>query len=411
MSELGKVVRNSVPQAAANSTASETPANRPKLADDSGERSVGQSSAATERSAWQFGDLDGYIRQGEPGQAARADNWRVAIGLQAVDGLKTSPYLLETAKEHIEGRIDIAEAQRRIRTYYEERGGREEPEGSEEADTVSSRIAEILGEQAFTFSPVQLQTIHKRLFDQVLPRAGKYRTYNIAKQEWVLKGATVYYASADSIAETLAYDFAQEREFSYAGLSKADIVRRLAQFVSGIWQIHPFAEGNTRTTAVFTILYLRSMGYDVDNEPFKEHSWYFRNALVRANYEDVARGVSPTAVYLERFFENQLCGAHHELKNRYLHLDWPVKPVGVDAAPQVTPQVTPQVARLLGVLGDNEMSARDLMRELGLRDRKNFVRLYLDPALESGAIERTIPDKPTSRLQKYRRTRRAESTS
>lgn len=274
------------------------------------------------RSAWDFGDLDGYLREGEPGRAERAENWATAIGLQAVDGLKTSAYLAETAREHIEGRIDIAEAQRRIRSYYDEREGREEVEGEQEADIVSSRIAELLGERAFTFSPTELCDIHRRLFDQVLPRAGRYRTYNVTKKEWVLKGNTVYYATCGTIADTLRYDFEQERAFSYEGLSEAEAVRHFAQFVSSLWQIHPFGEGNTRTTAVFAIKYLRSMGYEVNNEPFKTHSWYFRNALVRANYEDMTRGIASTTRYLELFFENLLCGANNELRNRYLHLDW-----------------------------------------------------------------------------------------
>lgn len=211
------------------------------------------------------------------------------------------------------------------------------------------------------------------------------------------------YASHDSIPDTLRYDFAQERDFSYVGLSSNDIARHMARFVSGIWQIHPFGEGNTRTTAVFTIQYLRSMGYEVNNEPFKNHSWYFRNALVRANYEDVRQGIVPTTVHLERFFENQLCGTRHELKNRYLHLDWPQEDI-INILTSV-PQVTDQVRALLDALGDRELSAMELMNSLGLSHRHTFRQNYLNPALEAGLIERTIPDKPTSRLQKYRKVR------
>ena len=272
------------------------------------------------------------------------------------------------------------------------------------------------GERAFTLSPFELCDIHRRLFDQVLPRAGKYRNYNVTKKEWVLKGETVYYATCGTIEETLRYDFTQERNYSYAGLSGIDIAHHVAKFVSGVWQIHPFGEGNTRTTAVFAIKYLRSMGYRVDNEPFKNHSWYFRNALVRANYEDVTQGVSPEMVYLERFFENLLCGARHELRNRYLHLDWPQKQISQEvesalqvtgqATDQVSDQVSDQVRALLNVLGDGELSAMELMNLLGLSHRHTFRQHYLNPALEAGLIERTIPDKPTSRLQKYRKTGR-----
>ena len=293
---------------------------------------------------WDFGDLDGYVHANEPGQAERAENWQMAIGLQDVDGLGTSRYLLETAKEHVEGHIDIAEARRRIDSYYEERSGRDVVEGSSQADRVSARIAELLGERSFTFSPVQLQSVHRRLFDQILPHAGKYRTYNITKSEWVLKGETVYYASYDSISDTLRYDFTQERDFNYAGLSGRDAAHHVAQFISGIWQIHPFGEGNTRTTAVFAIKYLRSMGYSVDNKPFKENSWYFRNALVRANYEDVTRGIAPNLVFLERFFENLLCGANHELRNRYLHLDWPQQDADLNKASKETVTTSKEIA-------------------------------------------------------------------
>jgi prophage maintenance system killer protein len=226
----------------------------------------------------------------------------------------------------------------------------------------------------------------------------------MTKREWVLKGRSVYYASADSIEDTLRYDFVQEREFSYAGLSGPEVVRHVARFISGIWQIHPFGEGNTRTTAVFTIQYLRSMGYELNNEPFGSHSWYFRNALVRANFEDVTRSIAPTTAYLERFLENQLIGTSHELKNRYLHLDWQQRGAALEAAQQV--QVTQQVGLLLKALGDDELSLKELMARLSLADRNNFMKHYLNPALEAGLIERTIPNKPTSRLQRYRRTSR-----
>ena len=214
----------------------------------------------------------------------------------------------------------------------------------------------------------------------------------------------MYYATCGTIAETLRYDYSQERNYSYASRSSIDIAHHVARFVSGIWQIHPFGEGNTRTTAVFAIKYLRSLGYKVDDEPFKSHSWYFRNALVRVNYEDVTQGVVPTSVYVERFFENLLCGARHELKNRYLHLDWPQEKVSQEV--NSTSQVTDRVRALLDVLGDRELSAMELMNSLGLSHRHTFRQNYLNPALEAGLIERTIPNKPTSRLQKYKKVTR-----
>lgn len=212
-------------------------------------------------------------------------------------------------------------------------------------------------------------------------------------------------ATYDSIEDALRYDFAQDKEFDCSGLSTVDVARHVARFVSGVWQIHPFGEGNTRTTAVFAIKYLRTMGYEVNNDPYRDHSWYFRNALVRANYEDVMRGVAPAMTYLERFFQNQLCGTHHELRNRYLHLDWPRREGG-EATQQVTQQVTPHIKALLTALGDQEMSLKELLASLGIKDRNSFTKNYLSPALAAGLVERTIPDKPTSRLQRYRKARR-----
>ena len=271
---------------------------------------------------WQF-ELDEYIRQGEPGRADRSRAWKVGIGLQAVDGLQTSAYLLDTAKEHIEGCISIDEVQVRLRSYYEQRTERTAPEDdTREADLVAARIAEILGEKTFQFSPAEWTAIHRRLFDGVHDHAGKIRTYNIAKKEWILRGESVIYAAWDSIDDTLRYDFETERNFSYRGLSMGQTVKHLAKFTSDIWQIHPFLEGNTRATAVFLIKYLKTLGFDVNNNMFAEHSWYFRNALVRANYNDLKNGVHADTRYLEQFFENLLLGTEHELKNRYLHLDY-----------------------------------------------------------------------------------------
>lgn len=268
-------------------------------------------------------ELNEYIRLGEPDKVDKSNAWRTAIGLQDVDGLKTSEYLLETAKEHIEGKITINEAEKRICSYYEERRDREEIEtDTQEADIVSARIAKLLGEKTFQFSPATLQNIHRKLFEGVFTHAGKIRDYNITKKEWVLKGGTVMYASYDSIRDTLDYDFEQEKNFSYEGLTIEESVRHIAKFTSGIWQIHPFGEGNTRSTAVFVIKYLKTFGFNISNETFAQNSWYFRNALVRANYNDWQNGIHATTEFLEMFFENLLMDAGHELKNRFMHIDY-----------------------------------------------------------------------------------------
>lgn len=165
-------------------------------------------------------------------------------------------------------------------------------------------------------------SVHRYLFKDVFMHAGKIRNYNIYKNEWVLNGKSVFYASYDSIPMTMEYDFRTEAAFSYKNLSKDDISRHLAQFTCDIWQIHPFGEGNTRSTAVFLIKYLSLLGYSINQECFAKKSWYFRNALVRANYNDFQNDIYATTIYLEKFFENLLFDGKNELKNRYLHIDW-----------------------------------------------------------------------------------------
>ena len=271
---------------------------------------------------WQF-ELEEYIKQGEPDRAEKSEAWQTAIGLQAVDGLKTSEYLLDTAKDHIEGKITIDEAQKRIHSYYEQRTTRTETENeTKEADIVSARITKLLGEKAFQFSPAEWITIHRRLFEGVFDHAGQIRQYNISKKEWILNGETVIYADWGSIKDTLDYDFATEKHFSYEGLSVEASVKHLAKFASDIWQIHPFGEGNTRATAVFMIKYMKTFGFRVNNDAFRENSWYFRNALVRANYNDLQKGIHSTTKFLELFFSNLLLGTNYELKNRYMHVDF-----------------------------------------------------------------------------------------
>ena len=217
-------------------------------------------------------ELDEYIRQGEPEQKEKSEAWEIGIGLQAVDGLQTSEYLLKTAIDHIEGRISIDEVEHRITSYYEEQRERDElDKKGHEADTVSSRIAKILGEKSFKFSSAEWLNIHKRLFDGVFKYAGKIRDYNISKHEWVLKGESVIYASYDGIREMMNYDFNTEKQFQYIELSIEEAVKHLAKFTSDIWQIHPFCEGNTRATAIFMIKYMNTLGFKVNNDMFKKH--------------------------------------------------------------------------------------------------------------------------------------------
>ena len=262
-----------------------------------------------------------YLRESEPDKAHKGYAWSTAIGLQAVDGLKPSKYLIDTAIQNIEGKITMKEAQSLIDSYYEERPVHlSDDERTEEADKVSSRIAEILSETAFSFSPNEYISIHRKLFQGIYKHAGKIRDYNITKKEWVLDGATVMYGSASELRATLEYDFSQEKDFSYKGLSMDEIIHHLAVFISRLWQIHIFGEGNTRTTAVFFIKYLRTLGFSATNDIFAENAWYFRNALVRANYTNLQKGIHETTEYLEVFLRNLLLNEKNELHNRNLHI-------------------------------------------------------------------------------------------
>ena len=262
-----------------------------------------------------------YLKESEPDKKNKVYAWRTAIGLQDVDGLKPSQYLIETATQNIEGHITIEEAIDRIDSYYEEKEVHStESERTEEADKVATRIAQILSETAFSFTPQEYISIHRKLFQGIYPHAGKIREYNITKKEWVLDGDTIMYGSASELEATLEYDFSRETEFSYKGLTMEEIIHHLAVFISRLWQIHIFGEGNTRTTAVFFIKYLITLGFNVTNEIFAEHSWYFRNALVRANYTNLPKGIYETTEYLELFLKNLLLNENHPLSNRDLRI-------------------------------------------------------------------------------------------
>ena len=265
-----------------------------------------------------------YIREGESDLAGRAETWETAIGLQDVDGLKPSKYLIETAKEHIEGNINLKEVETRINDYYKVLNGRnvEEINNTEEADKVSVRITKILSENSFNFSPTELLNIHKRLFDGIYKEAGKIRDYNFTKKEWILNGDTVIYAPFDTIRLALQYDFELEKNFSYKNLTLEESINHLCHFTSNIWQIHPFCEGNTRTTAVFIIKYLNTFGFNLNNEVFAKNSWYFRNSLVRANYKKFEKNIFEDISFLQKFFYNLLTNTNYKLKNRFTHIDY-----------------------------------------------------------------------------------------
>lgn len=359
-------------------------------------------------------DFDEYIRQGDPDRREKGAAWQVAIGLQAVDGLKPSAYLIETARKDIEGEITIDEAEQLIKSYYQSKTLRTpEDEQSHEADKASLNIRRILSENTFAFSLVGLTSIHRRIFDGIYKFAGRIRDYNITKKEWVLRGDTVLYVSAPDIKSAVEYDLEQERQFDYSKVDRNGFVRHISKFVSDLWQIHPFGEGNTRTTAVFSIQYLRSMGFNIDNTLFADNSWYFRNALVRANYQNVQKGIMRNTEYLELFFRNLLLGENNELRNRYLLVNPPASLQTQVDTPTSTPISTPissqdklmtdnvNIIRLIRAIADRRLSIREILPMVGLKDRENFIEYSLNPAIRDGFVAMLYPDKPRHPRQKY----------
>jgi fido (protein-threonine AMPylation protein) len=361
-------------------------------------------------------DFEQYIKQNEPDKQEKAYAWQTAIGLQAVDGLKTSDYLKDTACKHIEGDITIDEARELIKSYYLAKSNREpEDDETREADTVAANITKILSVRTLDFSTNGYVSLHRRIFAGVFKFAGRIRDYDITKKEWVLDGDSVNYLNWEDLRRAIDYDIEQERNFNYSGLSSDEIIKHITRFVSNLWQIHAFGEGNTRTTAVFTIQYLRSIGFDVNNNLFANHSWYFRNALVRANYKNVRKGIDYTPIYLERFFRNLLLGDGWELRNRYLHInaseEWNEQPNIASASTGQAQdkrrtsagqaEISPNIERLVEAIGQDQLSTKAIMGKMQLKGRDNFLNLYLNPAIKTGWVTLLYPDKLRHSRQKY----------
>ena len=363
----------------------------------------------------EFASFDEYLRQGEPSQKESAENWKTAIGLQAVDGLQPSAYLIDVAKRNIEGEITLDETRKLIDSYYQSKTVRTpKDEDEEEADKVSANIAKILASKTFAFNTNGYVSLHRRIFEGVFKHAGEIRQYDISKKEWVLEGDSVNYLNWEDLRRALDWDIEQEKNFQYKGLSDDEKIEHIAKFVSGIWQIHAFREGNTRTTAIFTIQYLRSLGYKVNNEMFAKHSWYFRNALVRANYRNINKDIEYSPIYLVRFFRNLLLGESWVLKNRYLHInptdEWKVQPRL--ATPQVphTPhqkvdrkggQKTEKVGRKGGqktkdsilslIASDPFVTTNEMSKRLEIN--RSAISKHIKKLKEDHIIERIGPDK------------------
>ena len=381
-------------------------------------------------------DFDTYLRQGEPSQREKAIVWGTAIGLQKVDGLETSAYLQQTALKNIEGEITIDEAKELVNAYYISRQAHnEENEDKEEADRVATNIAKLLSSNTLAFSFFGYTQVHRNIFEGVFKHAGQIRDYDITKREWVLRGDTVNYMYAADLKRAVEYDLEQERMFDYGGLSTDEIIRHVSRFTANLWQIHAFCEGNTRTTAVFVIQYLRSMGFSVNNEIFARHSWYFRNAMVRYVYKN-NEGVMPEPKYLERFFRNMLLGEQWDLRNRYLVINPPAEyaeqprlntPTSSTNTPTSTPTSSMQTEQvpnkyrtsteqapnlfytddkntrdLVLTIGTGQLTVKEMMNGVGLKHRPNFLEQFLTPAISAGFVRMLYPNSPRHPKQKYK---------
>jgi len=367
-------------------------------------------------------DFEAYERVAEPHKREKASAWRTAIGLQDVDGLEVSDYLKKAAVRHIEGDITIDDIREQLKSYYVSKEAHDRGSaGKEEADRVAANIAKLLGEKSFSFTALEFLNIHRHLFEGIFKHAGEIRPYDISKKEWVLNGDTVLYGRAADIMMALRYDIQQEKDFNYKGLPLDDVVRHVADFVALLWQNHPFREGNTRTTAVFVIKYLRSIGFKVDNDLFANNSWYFRNALVRANYRNVSKGIEPDKSFLIKFFRNLMLDEHNELRNRYMLIGYSevdetptclyeYTPISASTSPtegtptstgDLSASVSDSVRRLVTAIGKDEKSVREMMAIVGLKDRKNFIEYSLAPAIREDLVQMKFPGTPRHPRQRY----------
>ena len=252
----------------------------------------------------------GYIKQLQ---------WDMAIGLQEVDNLKPSKYLEQISKKNVLGELSIEEVEKSLREYYVEKEKQNSINHNElECDFVSMRIVELLEQDNFELSVDYLKYIHKYLFQDVYDFAGEFRKVDFSKHEKILNNDSVAYGDSKTLIESLEYDISLEKEKNYKDMSIVEVVKNITDFSSNIWQVHPFREGNTRTTAVFIEKYLTSLGYNVDNSLFKNKSVYFRNALVRSNYFNNDLNIKEDKSYLIKFYENLLLGKNNNLRSEDL---------------------------------------------------------------------------------------------
>ena len=245
--------------------------------------------------------------------------WDMAVGLQEVDNLKPSKYFMSLVSDNVQGNLTIEEVEKELKEYYIEKEDKNEINHNEmECDLVSTRIVELLNEEKFELSVNYLKYVHKFLFQDVYEFAGEFRKIDFSKHEKILNNDSVAYGDSKTLKESLEYDIDLEKQKNYKEMSIVEVINNITNFSANIWQVHPFREGNTRTTALFIEKYLIDLGYKVDNTLFKEKSVYFRNALVRSNYFNNYLNVKEDKSYLIKFYENLLLGKNNNLHSKDL---------------------------------------------------------------------------------------------
>ena len=263
-----------------------------------------------------------YEEKYKPSNYIKQLQWDMAIGLQEVDNLKPSKYLEKLLEENVEGNLTIEEVEKELKEYYTEKENKNELNKNElECDFVSTRIVELLDENSFELSVNYLKYVHKFLFQDVYEFAGEFRKIDFSKHEKILNNDSVAYGDFNTLTESLEYDISKESEKDYKNMNIVEVINSITDFSSRIWQVHPFREGNTRTTAVFIEKYLISLGYNVENNLFKDKSVYFRNALVRSNYFNNYLKIKEDNSYLIKFYENLLLGKNNNLHSKDLIIE------------------------------------------------------------------------------------------
>ncbi|MBQ8892727.1 MAG: Fic family protein [Bacilli bacterium] len=263
--------------------------------------------------------INEYKEISKPNTYIKQLQWDMAIGLQEVDNLKPSKYLEKLLKENVQGNLTIDEVKNELRDYYVLKEQKKEINHNElECDFVSTRIVELLNEEKFELSVNYLKYLHKYLFQDVFEFAGEFRKIDFSKHEKILNNDSVAYGDSKTLTESLEYDISLELSKNYKEMNIVSVINNIANFSSNIWQVHPFREGNTRTTAIFIEKYLIYLGFNVDNTLFKEKSVYFRNALVRSNYFNNYLNIKTDISYLIKFYENLLLGKNNNLHSKDL---------------------------------------------------------------------------------------------